>query len=99
MRSFFGTTTSELQVKLPLDEELLQQLECVNPQKREKKSTLLSIQGITKVLQSKVNITEVVDECKVFQVDNDLPVYNPKERIEVNFKEMALYDGALWVSL
>ena len=44
-----------------------QQLEYVNPKRREKKSTLLSIQGITKVLQPKVNVTEVVDEWKVFQ--------------------------------
>ena len=70
--------TSELEVKLALYNELLQLLGCVNPQKREKKSTLLSIQGITKVLQTKVNVTEHVDEWKVFQVDNDLPVYNPK---------------------
>ena len=50
---------------------------------REKKSALFSIQDITKVLQPKVNVTKVVDEWKVFLVDNDLPVHNPKERIEV----------------
>ena len=34
-------------------------------------------------MQPKVNVTEVVDEWKVLQVDNDLPVYNSKERIKV----------------
>ena len=72
-----------MQVKLPLDNDLLQLLECLNPQKRENKSTLLSIQGFTKVLQPILNVTEVVDEWKVFQVENDLPGYNPKERIEL----------------
>ena len=40
------------------------------------------------VLQSKVNETEVVGEWKVFQVDNDLPAYDPKERIEVFSKQV-----------
>ena len=83
MRSFFKVTASYLQLKLPLDNALLRQLGCLNPQKREKKSTVLSIQNITNILQPKLSSTEVVDEWKVFQVDNEVPPYNPSERIEV----------------
>ena len=42
MRSFFKVTISQLQVKLPLDNLLLRQLGCLNPLKREKKSTVTS---------------------------------------------------------
>ena len=80
MQSFLNTTSSQLQQKLPLSNELLRQLGCLNPQKRSQKSTVASIQSITSLLQPKVSAVEVVDEWKVFQVDSDLPVYNPKER-------------------
>ena len=83
MRSFFKAAASHLQSKLPLQNELLRQLGCLNPLKKEKKSTLISIQSISSVLQPKVNVTEVVDEWKLYQVDADLPNYNPSERIEV----------------
>ena len=49
-------------------------------------------------MQPKVNVTEVVDEWKVFQVDNDFPVYNPDERIEVFWNkvfELQSADGDL----
>ena len=60
MRSFFST--SYLQQKLPLSNELLRQLGCLNPKKRDRKSRVASIESITCVLQPKVNVTEVVDE-------------------------------------
>ena len=83
MRSFFSTATSYLQQKLPLSNELLRQLGCLNPKKRDRKSTVASIESITCVLQPKVNVSEVVDEWKLFQVDSDVPVYNPSDQIEV----------------
>ena len=83
MRSFFKATASHLKEKLPLDNELLRQLGCLNPTKSHKQSTVLSIQNIASVLRPKINSTEVVDEWKVFQVDSELPSYNPNERIEV----------------
>ena len=43
----------------------------------------MSIESVTSVLQPEINVTEVVDEWKLFQVDNDLPAYNASERIEV----------------
>ena len=62
LRSFFSTATSYLQQKLPLSNELLRQLGCLNPKKRDRKSTIASIESTTCVLQSKVNVSEVVDE-------------------------------------
>ena len=79
MRSFFSTATSYLQQKLPLSNELLRQLGCLNPKKRDRKSTVASVESITCVLQPKVNVSEVVDEWKPFQVDSDVPVYNPSD--------------------
>ena len=43
----------------------------------------MSIESVTSVLQPEINVTEVVDEWKLFQVDKDLPAYNASERIEV----------------
>ena len=52
-------------------------------EEREKKSTVMSIESVTSVLQPEINVTEVVDEWKLLQVDKDLPAYNASERIEV----------------
>ena len=72
MRPFFSIATSYLQQKLHLSNELLRQLGCLNPKKRDRKSTVASIESITCVLQPKVNVSEVVDEWKLFQVDSDV---------------------------
>ena len=53
MRSFFKAKASYLKEKLPLGNEL-RQLECLNPTKRHKQSTVLSIQNIASVLQPKI---------------------------------------------
>ena len=82
IRAFFSTTTSYLQQKLPLSNDLLRQLGCLNPKKRDRKSTVTSIESITCALQPKVNVSEVLDEWKLFQVDNDVPVYSASDRIE-----------------
>ena len=79
------TTISYLQAKLPLDNQLLG---CLNPVKRTKSSTVSSIESIACTLQPKVDQTQVVDEWKVYQVDSDLPNYDPKERIEVFWKQV-----------
>ena len=92
IRSFFMTTISYLQAKLPLDNQLLRQLGCLNPVKRTKSSTV-SIESIACTLQPKVDQTQVVDEWKVYQVDTDLPNYDPKERIEVFWKQVFELQG------
>ena len=66
IHSFMCTTATELQQKLPLKNELLRQLGCTNPT----------------VLQPAISTSEVIDEWKLFQVDNELPDYNQQERIE-----------------
>ena len=76
-------TVSYLQQRLPLGNQLLRHLGCLNPTKRKKNSTVSSIQSLALVLQPMVSETEVVDEWKIFQVDLDLPSYDAKERIEV----------------
>ena len=93
MRSFFKVTSSQLQVKLPLDNLLLRQLGCLNPLKREK-STVTSIQSIAMKLQPKVDPSEVTDEWKLFQVDNELPAYDPRERIEVYWNKVSKLQAA-----
>ena len=62
--------------------ELLRQLGCTNPLKRKKESTVSSIERLTAVLQPAISTSEVIDEWKLFQVDNELPDYNQQERIE-----------------
>ena len=94
MRSFFKVTSFQLQVKLPLDNLLLRQLGCLNPLKREKKSTVTSIQSIAMKLQPKVDPSEVTDEWKLFQVDNELPAYDPRERIEVYWNKVSKLQAA-----
>ena len=83
MRAFFQATTSYLQDKLPLNNQLLKQLQCLNPSRKKEEFTASAIASLSSVLQPNVNQTEVVDEWKLFQVDTELPEYNAKERIEV----------------
>ena len=80
--SFMCTTATELQQKLPLKNELLRQLGYTNPLKRKKESTVSSIERLTTVLQPAISTSEVIDEWKLFEVDNELPDYNQQERIE-----------------
>ena len=82
IHSFMCTTATELQQKLPLKNELLRQLGCTNPLKRNKESTVSSIERLTTVLQLAISTSEMIDEWKLFQVDNELPDYNQQERIE-----------------
>ena len=81
-RQALCTTATELQQKLPLKNVLLRQLGCTNPLKRKKESTVSSIERLTTVLQPAISTSEVIDEWKLFQVDNELPDYNQQERIE-----------------
>ena len=53
----------------------------LEPSEERKKSTVMSIESVTSLLQPEINLAEVVDEWKRFQVDNDLPAYNASERI------------------
>ena len=83
IHSFFSTATSYLQEKLPLGNQLLKQLRCLNQTKRNEESTTSSIQNLASTLQPKISEIGVIDEWKLFQVDNQLPTYKPADRIEV----------------
>ena len=64
--SFFSITVAELQSKLPLKNDLLRQLGCLRPLKKSSKSTQSSIEKLSSPLQPKLNISEIVDEWKLF---------------------------------
>ena len=87
IHSFFSTATSYLQEKLPLGNQLLKQLRCLNPIKNDE-STTPSIQNLASILQPKNSETGVIDEWKSFQVDNQLPTYKPTDRMEVFWNQV-----------
>ena len=60
----------------------------MNPAKRKKESTVLLIQHLPTTLQPNLNDTDIVDEWKTFQLDDDLPAYDPKERIELFWNQV-----------
>ena len=68
--------------------QLLKQLRCLNPTKRNDESTTPSIQNLASILQPKISETGVIDEWKLFQVDNWLPTYKPTDRIEVFWNQV-----------
>ena len=86
--SFFGTTVTELQQKLSLQNNLLQQLGCLNPSKRTTEFTVAAMNTFAGVLQPNISRSEVVDEWKLLQVDSDLPTYDKQERIEKYWKRV-----------
>ena len=45
-------------------------------------------------LQPKVDPSEVTDKWKLFQVDNELPAYDPRERIEVYWNKVSKLQAA-----
>ena len=48
MRAFWGAAVSHLQAKLHLNNRVLKDLGCLNPLKRERKSTAISIQNLSR---------------------------------------------------
>ena len=61
VQTFYGTTNSYLQEKLPWGNEFHRQLGCLNPLKRDKKFEVSLIQSIINALLPKVSVNEVVD--------------------------------------
>ena len=55
---------------------------------------MTSIQSIAMKLQPKVDLSEVTDELKLFQVDNELNAYDPRERIEVYWNKVSKLQAA-----
>ena len=52
----------------------------MNPAKRKKELTVLLIQHLATTLQPNLNDTDIVDEWKAFQLDDDLPAYEPRKK-------------------
>ena len=72
MRAFFVSAITHLQSRLPLNNNVLKDLGCFNPLSRNEKTTLISIQNLTRKLQPTLDVSAVTDEWKLLQVDEDI---------------------------
>ena len=72
MRAFMGEAASHLQAKLRLNNRVLKDLACLNPLKRERKSTTISIKNLSKKLLPEFDTAAVLDEWKLYQNDGDI---------------------------
>ena len=55
---------------------------------------MLSIQHLATTLQPNLNDTDIADEWKAFQLDDDLPACDPKERIELFWNQVFDLQGS-----
>ena len=81
MRSFYGATVSHLQTRLPLNNTLLQDLGCLNPSNRARKTTTVAIQNLARKLQPQLDVPTVLDEWKVYQIDEDVSALDATQRV------------------
>ena len=72
MRAFWRAAVSHLQAKLPLNNRVLKDLGCLNTLKRERMSTTISIQNLSRKLLPECNTAAVLDEWKLYQNDGDI---------------------------
>ena len=79
IRSFFQSAARHRQKKLPLNDIVT----TIWMLESKEDSTVTSVEGFAAILQFIIRAAEIADEWKLFQVDNDLPTYDPKELIEV----------------
>lgn len=82
IRAFYVATVSHLQLRLPLGNKLLRDLGCLNPLKRNRKSTDTSIQNLTRKLQPQLEVTSVLDEWKCLQEDREVSELDSTQRID-----------------
>ena len=82
MLAFFGEAVSHLQAKLPLNNRVLKDLGCLNPLKRERKSTTISIQNHSRKLLPEFDTAAVLDEWKLYQNDGDISDINTDQRVD-----------------
>ena len=69
IRAFYMSAITYLQKTLPLGNNLLRALGCLNPNKKAAKSNLASIQTLSRALQPKLDLSLIVDEWKLYQAD------------------------------
>ena len=84
IQAFFIATVSHLQTMLPLNNRLLKDLGFLNPSKKQRGSTLASIQNLARKLQPSLDLTCIHDEWKMYQADPAVPQYDPKQRVYQN---------------
>ena len=83
MLTFWGVAVSHLQAKLPLNNRVLKDLGCLNPLKRERKSTTISIQNLSmKLLRPELDTAAVLDEWKLYQNDGDISDIDTDQRVD-----------------
>ena len=82
MRAFWGAAVSHLQAKLPLNNRVLMDLGCLNPLKRERKSTTISIQNLSRKLLPEFDTAAVLDEWKLYQNDGDISEVDTDQRVD-----------------
>ena len=82
IRSFFAAVVSHMQSKLPLDNTLLRNLGCLNPTKRDKRTTLISIKNVSSMIQPQLDSSIVQDEWKMYQADVDIDIMQGSKDIE-----------------
>ena len=82
MRAFWGAAVSHLQAKLPLNNRVLKDLVCLNPLKRERKSTTISIQNLSRKLLPEFDTAVVLDEWKLYQNDGDISDLDTDQRVD-----------------
>ena len=88
---------SHMQTRLPFDNTLLRDLGCLNPSKRSKRSTVISVQNIARKLQPQLDISIVQDEWKVYQADIEVDTLQENLDIEEYWKaifQLRGIDGA-----
>ena len=72
IRSFYKAAISHLQTALPFNNELLRALSCMNPKKRTAQSSQVWIQTMAKKLQPHIDVSKVLDEWRLYQVDSEV---------------------------
>ena len=82
MRAFWGAAVSHLQAKLSLNNRVLKDLGCLNPLKRERKSTTISIQNLSRKLLPEFDTAAVLDEWKLYQNDGDISDIDSDQRVD-----------------
>ena len=82
IRSYYAAIASHMQTKLPLSNTLLRDLGCLNPTKRTKQSTVVSIQNLSRKLQPQIDASILQDEWKVYQTDTDVDALQEIKDIE-----------------
>ena len=75
-------TVSHLQSRLPLGSKLLRDLGCLNPLKRNWKSTDSSIQNFFKKRQPQLDASSVLNEWKLLQADEEISELDTNQRVD-----------------